>query len=124
MILATLICAVLILAANLVSPFWWWLMLVPFMFGLIVTRRVTRAFLVGAIAGGLVWFGASVYYWKSGGEIVTQRVAEILQLNVPELLILAAGLIGFLAGGFSAAAGAAIRALLSNKPTAQKTLPS
>ena len=114
MILATLICALLIVGANLLSPFWGWIMIVPFLFGLIVTSRVAKAFFVGAIAAGIAWFGSSIYFWKSGGEIVASRVAEILQLNVPELLILAIGLIGFIAGGFAAAAGASLRALFTN----------
>lgn len=124
MILATLICIVLILGANLVTPIWWWIMLVPFLFGLIVTNRVGRAFWVGSISAGLAWFGASVFFWKSGGEIITGRVAQIFQLGVPELLILATGLIAFLAGGFAAAAGASIRAICQRAERPQKPLPS
>ncbi len=124
MITAILICAALILGANLVSPYWWWVMLIPGLFGLVIGPRIGKGFVVGAIAGGGVWLLASLYFWQFGGQIIAMRVAALFQVGSPWILVLGSGLIGFVGGGAAAASGAAIRAVFAGRKPAQKSLPS
>jgi hypothetical protein len=116
---AILTCFVATLVMQIVTPFWWWVMLVPCVYFLSKSRDGARPFLSGAISGGLLWTAGALYYWLTGGSPLIDRLSSITN---PWLLVVATGVIGLLAGGFGAATGYAVRRAFSPKkePAAYK----
>jgi len=104
-----LFCVLAMLILHLLTPYWWWVMAVPFVFALVRARNILQGFGVGSISAGLLWFGAAIYYWIDGGGIIADRMAAMLQLDSALLLVLLTALAAFVAGGLAGMAGSAIR---------------
>jgi hypothetical protein len=115
MIVGILICAALMLALNLVSPQWWWIMVVPAVAGFIWYPTLRKAAVIGGVSAGLVWLAAALYFWLNGGEIIGSRVAALLHVGSVWVLIAADALVGLLAGAVSAAMGSALRSWLASE---------
>ena len=106
-----LICALLLVILQIVTGWWWWIMVVPFAYFLVRRARMQTAIITGAAASGVVWLVWSLYMWLIGGaDIIAERVAVALRIELPAGLVLAAFLIAAIVGGLAAAAGASIRA--------------
>jgi hypothetical protein len=110
MIAGLLFCLVAMVVAQLVTPYWWWIMLVPFFYGLVMERSGWRALAVGMISAGFLWLVASLYYWAFGGGIIAERITNMAGLSTPLLLVAASTVVALVVGGISAAAGYFLRA--------------
>lgn len=102
---------ILLLIIQWISPFWWWVLVIPLLFGVIRARRGVNAFWVPAIAAGLSWLLPSLYYWQTSGAFIAPRMAAMLQVGHPVYLVLIAGIVGFIGGGVAGFAGFSIRQL-------------
>ncbi len=106
-----LIQAVLIVVLQAGTQSWIWVAGVPLAFGMAARVSCWRAAGRGALAGGLSWLLASLYFYFTSGRIIAGRVAAMFGL--PEgsgwPMIIFTGLLGALAAGLAAYAGAAFR---------------
>jgi len=109
---AILVCLPAMLALQLLTPFWWWIMIVPFTYGAAAARSGGKALWTGFIAAGLLWLGTSLYLYLTGSGIIAARIAGMFGLGSSWLMVLATALIATVAAGVSGYAGYAVRALV------------
>jgi hypothetical protein len=113
---AVLVCAAVMLVLHLLTPYWWWVMIVPFAYGAAAARSGWKALRIGFIAAGLLWIGGSLYFFLTGGRIITERMARMFGLGASGLMILLTALLAALAAAFAGYAGFAVRNLFKNTP--------
>jgi hypothetical protein len=116
--IAVLACALVMLVLQVLTPFWWWVMIVPFAYGAAAAHSGRKALRTGFLAAGLLWLGASIYFFMTGSRIIAERMARMFGLGRSWLMILATALIAAVAAGVSGYAGYAIRAIF--KPAKPK----
>jgi hypothetical protein len=106
-----LIQAVLIVVLQAGTQSWIWVAGVPLAFGMAAHVSCWRAAGRGALAGGLSWLLASLYFYFTSGRIIAGRVAAMFGLAAGSgwPMIIFTGLLGALAAGLAAYAGAAFR---------------
>jgi hypothetical protein len=107
--LLILLAAMLVL--ELLTPFWWWIMAVPFVYGATAAPKGGKAFLAGFISAGLLWLGGELYFFLAGSDLIAARVAAMFKVGDARLLMLAAGLVAALAAGLAGYAGYAVKRL-------------
>jgi len=105
MIIGIIICLVVMLILQILTPFWWWIMVVPFVYGIVKAHACRKGFLVGMTSAGLLWLFGSLYYLFTSAGIIAQRVAVMMNLGSPLLLVVATTLVAALAGGFAGSSG-------------------
>jgi hypothetical protein len=111
---AILACLAAMLALQLLTSFWWWVMVVPFAYGA-AARSGGRAFRTGLAAAGLLWLGAALFFRLAGGQLIAERMAKMFGLGSSWLLVLATGLVAALAAGLAGYAGYAVRAAVKKR---------
>jgi hypothetical protein len=104
-----LLAAMLVL--ELLTPFWWWIMAVPFVYGAAAAPKGGKAFLAGFGAAGLLWLGGAVFYYLTGSRLIAARMAAMFKVGDARLLAVAAGLVAALAAGLAGYAGCAAKRL-------------
>jgi|SRR2546428_762038 len=109
---------ILILIIATIAQFflpWWVIMLVPFMLTLWKGEKGNRSFLAGFAAIFLSWliYGLILHFRTNG--ILTGKIAEMMMIKSPMLLLFAGSLIGGLAGGLAALTGTYFKQLLVDK---------
>ena len=102
-------CSIVLLIFNLLTPLWYWIIIVPFVFSFIRLKSGWAAFVAGAVSAGLVWLVGSLYYWISASEFVAVRVAAMLKFNSPWMLIGITFSIAIVSGGMAATSGALLK---------------
>lgn len=112
---AILACLAAMLALQLLTSFWWWVMIVPFAHGASFARSGGKAFGTGFAAAGLLWLGASAYFHLTGSRLITERMARMFGLGNSWLMVLATGLVAALAAGLAGYAGYAVRAAVKKR---------
>jgi hypothetical protein len=111
-----LICLLAMLGLQLLTPYWWWVMIVPFAFGAAAARSGWKAFRTGFFAAGLLWLGSSLYLYLVGSGLIATRMARMFGLGKSWLMVFVAALIAAVAAGVSGYAGYAVRGL-AKKPS-------
>jgi hypothetical protein len=109
---AILVCLLAMLALQLLTSFWAWVMAVPFAYGAAAARSGGKALRTGFIAAGALWLGASLFLYFSGGGLIAARMAGMFGLGRSWLMVIVTGLIAAIAAGVSGYAGYAVRALI------------
>jgi hypothetical protein len=99
------------LVLHLLTPYWWWVMVVPFAFGAAFGGSGWKAFRTGFVSAGALWAAAAVWFYLTGAQVITARMAAMFKLGGPALLLAAAALVGAVAAGVSGCAGFAVRSL-------------
>jgi hypothetical protein len=112
---AVLVCAVIMLVLHLLTPYWWWVMIVPFAYGA-TAKSGWKALRTGFLAAGLLWLGGGLYFFLTGSGIVAARMARMFGLVVSWLMIPVTALIAAIVAAFAGTAGYAIRKLFKNTP--------
>ncbi len=110
-----IICLIVLMILHLLTPFWWWVMAVPLLYGLLFGRSARGSFWTGAAAAGLLWLGAAAYYHLSGSALIAKRMALMMHLGSSWLMVLAAGLLAAVAAGIAGLAGHSVAALFKSK---------
>jgi zinc transporter ZupT len=113
--IAVLVCLLVMLALQVLTPFWWWIMIVPFAYGAAVAKSGWKALRTGVLSAGLLWLGAGVYFLLTGSRIIAERMAKMFGLGSPWLMVLVTTLIAAVAAALSGYAGYAVRALFRRK---------
>ena len=87
-------------------------MVIPFILGIVRMRSGWYALLIGASSAGLLWLASSMYYYFAGSQIIAGRVATMMGLSSPLLLILITAGVAAIAGGIACSAGFALRGMI------------
>jgi hypothetical protein len=109
--IAVIICLIVMLGLQLLTPFWWWIMIVPFAYGAAAARTGAKALIVGFASAGMLWLGSSLYFYLTGSRIIAGRISRMVGLGKPGLVILATALAAGLAAAISGYAGYAVQRL-------------
>jgi hypothetical protein len=117
---AVLMCLLAMLGLQFLTPYWWWVMIVPFAYGAAAARSGWKAFRTGFFAAGLLWFGSSLFFYLTGSGLIAARMARMFGLGKSWLMVFVTALIAALAAGVSGYAGYAVQALVK-KPTKLRT---
>jgi hypothetical protein len=90
---------------------WWTAMVVAFLVCFISPSSGLNAFVAGFLGVGLTWMGHAWSLDVKNQSAFSSKIAEIMQVSDPIILVLAAGLVGGLAGGFASLSGTTFRQL-------------
>ncbi len=103
------VCLAIMLMLQLLTPFWWWIMLVPLGFGMWAARSAWHSTAVGMLSAGSLWLGASLSIWLSSGQFIAERVAAMLGaglgLNSVALLFVLTAVVAVVPAGLAGATG-------------------
>lgn len=84
---------------------WWSLFISAIFFGIWLINGGFMAFIVGFSGSGLAWFLQAFYIHLSNDGILTSRIAEMMDLGSPWLVLLITFIIGGIPGGLGALTG-------------------
>lgn len=103
---AVLVCTGALLALHLTTPFWWWIIIVPFVCGIVLVKTGWQGFRTGMVSAGLLWF-LSVFVMMvfRGSGIIARRVADLMMVQSPWVLAFITALIAALAAGCAGLTG-------------------
>jgi hypothetical protein len=87
------------------TPSWWWVMVVPLVYGAFQSETGWKAFRSGMLMGGSVWLVSALYLLFTDADIIARRVALMFTINNEWLLLVLTTLVALVAGGFSAMTG-------------------
>ncbi len=89
---------------NLILP--WWSIAIPgLIFGYQFKKSAWLSFGLGFLALFLLWGGQAVYIHFSNDGIMSTRIAELLGVGSPYLVILITGVLGGLVSGIATLTG-------------------
>lgn len=108
---AVLMCLMAMLGLQLLTPYWWWVMIVPFAYGAAAARSGGKALWTGFYAAGLLWLGTSLYLFLTGSGLIASRMARMFGLGSSWLMVLVTALVAAVAAGITGYAGYAVRGL-------------
>lgn len=103
--MAVAICFVLMLALQLATPFWWWIMVVPFVYGLWKSRSAWEGARVGMISAGALWLVMSLYQYATGAQQIAARVGGMLGMPHGAMMIALTTVLAMITAGVSASSG-------------------
>jgi hypothetical protein len=115
-VVGILACVLVMLLLHLASPNWWWVMAIPLLYGALHARSGPEGFLVGAASAGIVWGVGCVAAYAQGGDRIARRIAEMLLVGNPWLLIAGTTVLAMLAAGLAAATGHRLRSMRGKEP--------
>lgn len=108
-ILATL---VLVFIFQVLFYSWWWAMIIPLILGFFEKDSVARASVGSGLGVFILWAGMSIFQWLTGGEIIVERITEVMGVSYGFVLVLATSIVGFLVAALAGYAGFSLRKLL------------
>ena len=73
---------------------WWTTAIGAFLVGFVFSNSGFKSFLSGFIAIGLLWLGLALYIDTATQSILTEKVSQLLPVNVFVLTTLIGGLVG------------------------------
>ena len=100
-----LICFFLTLLLQIFTPFWWWILVVPFLYSVFRVRSAAEALRTGAAGIGLLWLVVSLYLFFTSSGIIAARVANMFQLSAGWLMIVLTAVLAAIAAGAAGLAG-------------------
>jgi hypothetical protein len=109
-VIGVLICFVVMLALQLVTPYWWWVILVPLVYCCVRGRSTWGSVLTGLASAGLLWLLAGAYAWATGSEIILSRIAVTMMVGSPAVVLLMTAVLAAAAGALAGGAGYSLRA--------------
>ena len=84
---------------------WWIIAPIAFTMTYMLRLKPFESFLAGFVALFLLWAGMAFFIDRANEHILSQRIALLLHLSQPMLLIVITGLIGGLVAGFAGLSG-------------------
>jgi len=99
---------------NLVLP-WWGIAITGLVLGFQMKPKSGKAFGIGFLAVFLLWSGQALYIHLANDGILSTRIAEMLGVGSPFLVILITGVIGGLVSGLAVLSGTLIKSLFDKK---------
>jgi hypothetical protein len=105
----------LLITLHLALPAWWWVMVVPFSWGLARSGSAPRGFAGGAALGAAAWAAGVAVGWLRGAEPAATRIAAMLDPLTGSSVFALAGwtvAIGAFAAAVAGGAGGALARVL------------
>lgn len=100
--------AVLALILQLFLP-WWIVSIAAGVVAFFYNQTLWRSFLNGFLGIALLWLVWSVYIYFSGGDILANRLADLLSLPVGWFSLFITAFVGGIVGGFGALTTSALK---------------
>ncbi|MEO0334477.1 MAG: hypothetical protein AAF223_22855 [Bacteroidota bacterium] len=94
---------------------WWSVVPCAFLVSFIIPTKGFNAFISGFLGVGLLWL---IFAWmidSSTDSILTEKIAQLLQVNQAGLVVAITGAIGGVTGGFASLSGSLLRTI-NQKP--------
>jgi len=113
--IAVIISLVLMLGLQILTGHWWWVMAVPFLYGLTFAPSGWRAIRDGFLAAGLLWLGSALFFYVGGSALIAKRMAGMFGLGFGWLMIVVSALVAAAAAAFAGYAGFAVKSLFKKK---------
>ena len=66
--IAFIVCLGVTVLLQWLTPFWWWVGVVPFVVGAAIPGRARGGLAFGAAAPGLLWLAAGLFFWRFTGH--------------------------------------------------------
>lgn len=104
-ILTVIPCFLIILVLQILTPFWWWIMVIPFLFTLFLAKSGWDGLRLGVFSAGLLWLFVSLYYWLTSSQIIASRVAEMIGIGISWVMVVLTFLVAAIASGFAGMTG-------------------
>lgn len=103
--------ALILITAFLLNLFlpWWSIALPGLIFGYGFNQKALPSFAWGFLALFLLWGGQALYIHYANDGILSTRIAEMLTIGSPLLVVLITGIIGGLVSGLAALTGSLIK---------------
>lgn len=113
-----LLCLICLFILQWSTPFWWWIVVVPLLFGWCFPGSAWTGFRTGMLGAGVLWLSAALIMMVTKSALIAGRVAAAIGVGRPVFVLAAAVLTAALAGGFSGMTGSlARRVFLERKAT-------
>lgn len=103
--------SLLLFIATLWLAPWWVNVITGLLLGFLA-RHWVQAFITGLIIPFLLWGGTATVIDQYNQQILSGRIAELMSLPSPYLLVLTTGIIGALIGGLSMSTGFLLKSWL------------
>jgi hypothetical protein len=103
--IGVLLVFVLTFVLQLLTGSWWWIIVVPFLYSLLLARSGWGAVLAGAGGVGSLWFLSALIALVTTAGRIASRVALMMGLGKPVVVLLAATLLAVVVAGIAGAAG-------------------
>lgn len=116
-----LIIIVLLFILHTITDFWWWIIVVPLGYAFARAKSRAAAFRMGALGAGILWLVVGLYQLLTAADLVARRVAEMVGLGNPWLVLFITVVVGALIGGFAASTGFHLAAGFGMRPTIRPT---
>ena len=104
--------ALVMVLVNLVSPWWGFTLLA--IGSTWICNSLKDSILISAIASVLSWVPLLFYSYINGGEILFDRVSQMMGLSYPFLLILSSGILATLLGAIAGLSGFYIKEIFND----------
>jgi hypothetical protein len=111
-----LVCGIFIFLLQIIIPGWWWIMVVPFLYGFFIEKKAWPAFRTGMLSSGLLWLLWSLYFLIIGGDIIASRVAVMFGLRFSWMMLVVTALFAVVVAGLSGWAGYLFRSGVGRSP--------
>ena len=111
------VCLAAMLVLQIVTPYWWWIMVVPFLYAVVLGRTGWSGFRTGLLSAGLLWLAAGLYYLLTGSDVIAGRVGQMFPLGSGWGVLAATAVLAALAGGFAGSTGYLLKAALKSEPS-------
>jgi len=99
---------------------WWGVFIPAIIFGAWLLNRSLTAFITGFLAVGLAWFLHALFIHFANDGILSTRIADMMGVGSPWVVLLITFLIGGIPGGLGTLAGYLFKALFqANSVTTQ-----
>lgn len=106
-----LLSALILITAFLLNLFlpWWSIAIPGVAFGYYFNQKALPSFGWGFLALFILWGGQALYIHIANEGILSTRIAEMLSVGSPILVVLAAGFLGGLVSGLATLTGSLVR---------------
>lgn len=106
-----LLAAAILISAFLLNLFlpWWSIAIPGLIFGYSFNKKALPAFGWGFLALFLLWGGQALYIHFANDAILSTRIAEMLSVGSPLLVVLITGILGGLVSGLAALTGSLVK---------------
>jgi hypothetical protein len=101
---------------------WWGMVAVALILGFLMGTRSVQSFLSGFFACGLVWLFMAFYIHFTRGDLMTNRIAELLSLHGTMILYAGVFFVAALAGGLSSLSGYFLREIYDYKNVSRRKM--
>ena len=94
---------------------WWGIAITGLILGFQMKPTSGKAFGIGFLALFLLWSGQALYTHLANDGILSTRIAEMLGVGSPLLVVLITGILGGLVSGLAVLSGALLKDAVSKK---------